>query len=190
MLVDGAPGVGKTTLCLRICKDWADQKLLINFHLVVLQQLRQEELDSVLSIQDIFYYPDPKLQDETISTIVQSGGEGMLVILDAFDELTHEQRRKSICMKLISGHLLPKCSVVVTSHPYASEIIQQLKCMQKHVEVPGFTDRQIQECIKQPVPDKQKGRQLYSKVSGGLTGYSPLLLHTLSFKLCNSLVCV
>ena len=160
VLVDGAPGVGKTTLCLNVCKDWADQKLLINFHLVVLLQLRQEELDSVKSIQDIFYYPDPKLQDETISTIVQSGGEGVLVILDAFDELTHEQRRKSIFRKLISGHLLPKCSVVVTSRPYASEQIQQLKCIQKHVEVLGFTDRQIQECIKQHVPDKQKGRQL------------------------------
>ena len=160
VLVDGAPGVGKTTLCLKVCKDWADQKLLVNYHLVVLLQLRQEEHDSVKSIRDIFFYPDPKLQDETISTIVQSGGEGVLVILDAFDELTHEQRRKSIFMKLIYGQLLPKCSVIVTSRPYASEQLQQLKCIQKHVEVLGFTDHQIQECIKQHVPDKQKGRKL------------------------------
>ena len=143
VLIDGAPGVGKTTLCHKVSKDWAEDKLLTDYHLVVLLHLRRREVARAKTISDLFYYCDPVLQEKLVSTIVQSHGEGVLVLLDGFDELSHEQRANSIFSDLISGDLLPKCSVVVTSRPYASECLQELPCIQRHVEVCGFNEYNI-----------------------------------------------
>ena len=160
VLVDGAPGVGKTTLCLKVCKDWAERKLLINCNLLVLLQLRRTEVLTSRTVEDLFYFPNPTLRDEVVSSIVQSYGEGVVLLLDAYDELSQEQRRRSIFYQLIYGHLLPRCSIIVTSRPYASVQLQELPSIQRHIEVLGFTNNEIQNCIRQNIPDKEKGEEL------------------------------
>ena len=52
--------------------------------------------------------------------IKENAGEGVLLLLEGFDELPEEKRlESSLFMKLICGKCLPLATVMVTSRPWA-----------------------------------------------------------------------
>jgi len=66
----------------------------------------------------------------------------------------------------MSGEKLLHCSVIVTSRPYASEAIQRLQYLSRHVEVLGFTEQQIEHCITSTslIPDTEKVQALIQQL--------------------------
>ena len=54
MLIDGAPGVGKTVLCRQFAKDWGTGKILQQFSIVKLLHLREERVAKAQFIEDLF----------------------------------------------------------------------------------------------------------------------------------------
>ena len=157
VLVDGAPGVGKTTLCRKISNDWACKGFLSEYKLVVLLHLRDHQIAKAVSIQDFFYNDNAELQGEVVSQVRKTYGAGVLFIFDGFDELSEEERMdRSLFLDIIKGEVLHRCSVLVTSRPYASENLQCLHSVVRHVEVLGFAEQQIHECIRNTIKDKTK----------------------------------
>lgn len=53
VLLDGAPGVGKTTFCHSACKDWADGKIFADFKLMVYVPLRDDQVANGKQIEDL-----------------------------------------------------------------------------------------------------------------------------------------
>ena len=56
MLIDGAPGVGKTTLCRKFCKDWGAGQILKQFSIVWLLNQREERIAKAKSLDDLFQH--------------------------------------------------------------------------------------------------------------------------------------
>ena len=161
ILMDGAPGVGKSTLSRKICKDWANGELLQQYHLVILLPLRQERIREAKSIENLIEADDPDLKREVVQHIQKTSGEHVLLIVDGYDELSYKDRtQNSLFLDILRRDKFPKCSVLVTSRPYASDYLQQLQSMNRHVEVSGFTREQIEHYILQNIPDKAQATEL------------------------------
>ena len=166
MLIDGAPGVGKTTLCRKFCMDWGAGQILKQFSIVWLLNLREERIAKAKSLDDLFQHYDEDLLREIVQHIKKTGGEGNLLVCDGFDELSEKERtRHSLFLDIIRGNVLPNCSVIVSSRPYASQRLQKMKSITHHVEIVGFTEKQIKECIRKNITDKpEKAEELIQQL--------------------------
>ena len=169
MLIDGAPGVGKTTLSRKASLMWAKGELLERYWLVLLLHLRESAISKAKTIDDLFYHEDPDLKCEVVKFVKERGGDGVLIIFDGFDELSlHERSEESLFLHISEGKILPKCAVVVTSRPWASGSLQVLTSIRRHIEVLGFTNEQVKVCIKQKLKDKLKAEELCTELKDRL----------------------
>ena len=75
-------------------------------------------------------------------------GGGLLVIFDGWDELSTDLRQSSLAARIIRREILAKCSVIVTSRSYASYSLLELPSVNRHVEVLGFSIKEIEEVVK------------------------------------------
>ena len=159
VLLDGAPGVGKTTLTLHACKDWANDLKFKQYDLVLFMPLRQEA--SFNSLIDLLPGDDPELKKDVERYINQNSGENVAMIFDGYDELSYDQRRQgSFLMRIFNGEILHKCAVWITSRPYTSGELLSSPGINKHVEVVGFRKEQIYACVRKRIKDRDKANSL------------------------------
>ena len=157
ILMDGAPGVGKTTITRKLCIDWANGEILKEYHLVILVELRDTELNEISEIVNIL--PSGRLDQvrEVVKHLENpdSLGAHVLLIFDGFDELSAKSRSKqSLFSKIIAGKKLQTCSVLITSRPYASGYLKTLPRVNRRLEVLGFSKQQIINYVEKNLVDK------------------------------------
>ncbi|CAI8053043.1 NACHT, LRR and PYD domains-containing protein 3 [Geodia barretti] len=156
ILVEGAPGAGKSTFAWEFCRRWMLGKVAQQYHLVLLLRLRDERIRKAKYLEDLLYHPEKDVASGVCHELLTSH---VLIILEGYDELPDSCRNDplSVFNELISGKLLPLSTVLVTSRPWATkEIREKEDCrMHQHIEVLGFTNCQIKEYIKETVPKEQ-----------------------------------
>ena len=165
VLVQGAPGVGKTTMAWELCRQWGEGKLLREYSLVVLLKLRDSCVQKATAVTDLYIHSDPLLQSAVASAVSRTEGEGTAFLLEGYDELPEDMQENSIFSQIINGNFLPKASVIITSRPSASDILFKHCYRQsyQHVEVLGFTEEQINCYVKESFDaDEQYQRQFES----------------------------
>ena len=125
VLIEGAPGIGKTTLLWQLCHQWADGELLQQWELVILVQLRDETTRNAQCLSDLLYHPRQNIRETICREIEEREGENVLLIFDGYDELSDDQRTDSIFIRLLrrQSRELRKATVVVSSrvHGFATE---------------------------------------------------------------------
>ena len=151
LLIEGAPGIGKSTFAWEVCQKWGQHQLFNGYSLVVLLKFRDKRVQEAKSVFDLLYHPNSKLQSEIVDDITTTGGHGLLLILEGFDEAPASKRTmNSIFVRLFAGQELPKATVILTTRPSASAGLHQL-CRGKHsrrIEIVGFGKKEIDEYIQ------------------------------------------
>ena len=96
ILIDGAPGSGKSTLTIHICQKWSRGELFEEFTVVILVQLRDPLVQSAKSIADLLPCPSQEMAQQVTTAITATNGRGILWVLDGWDELPSQLREQSI----------------------------------------------------------------------------------------------
>ncbi len=140
VLVEGAPGVGKSTFALELCRRWHSIELMKRFTAVVLLRLRERRVQEAKSEADLLYHEDDEIKNNVVKLVCSSSGKNLLLVLDGFDELPSRLQRTSFIAKVIRGRCLRKATILVTSRPSARDSLLSLRPHpDKHIEVLGFT---------------------------------------------------
>ena len=148
VLVEGDAGMGKSTLCWELCRKWEDLKSLQHYKIVVLQKLREMRLQKATTLNEIFHHDNPALSKGVVDEMYECEGEGVLLILDGFDEMPAKliRDKESLIMRVISGACLPKATRLVTSRPSAIQYKKYVFPQEyRHIRTRGFTDESIEQ---------------------------------------------
>ena len=158
LLIEGAPGIGKSTFAWEVCQKWGQHQLFNEYSLVVLLKFRDKRVQEAKSVSDLFYHPFPELQSDIVRQIVLSGGHGLLLILEGFDEAPVSKRTMdSFFVRLFTGKELPKATVILTTRPSASAELRQFcnSVNSRRIEIVGFGKKEIDEYIQCAFSDEQ-----------------------------------
>ena len=75
ILMLGGPGMGKSTLAVYICKQWAKGDLLQSYNVVLLLLLRNAKIQKANNIKDLLLTLDDDIKEIVFKEIVKSNGE-------------------------------------------------------------------------------------------------------------------
>ena len=157
VVVDGPPGVGKTTLCQKLCNMWAKNELKECFiDLVLLLPLRDDRITSAENIYDLvsLFHSNENICETVSEHIKERNGKGVLLMFDGWDEFEGRNRDRSLILDIIRGNYLDECSILVTSRTYASTSLLEMRHIDRHIEVLGFEKHEIFSCIKNELTEE------------------------------------
>ena len=157
ILIEGAPGIGKSTFSWELCRQWGQGEVLQNWNVVVLLQLRNKQVREAKTLSDLLCNPSHHDNELVIEHITSVHGKGVMIIFDGYDELSEEYMTEdSIFHRLLSKQLLSQCTVMVTSRPVANNrLYTEFKnTANQHVEIIGFAEEDIHSYIESACQSK------------------------------------
>ena len=152
VLVEGSPGIGKTTFCLKIAYDWASGKIPKNnsfpeFQIVLLLKCRDIGGDVLEAINEQLLPENEEIRKELIGYIKEFHYHGkVLLILDGLDELP--EKFKCVVDELLRKKILPFCYVLATSRQERGIEIRQKVDFDVLLQIEGYTNADAFEYIR------------------------------------------
>lgn len=192
ILVQGAPGMGKSFLLKHIAYLWATGQLLTSSRLLFLVSLRNpvvKSMSTVNQLVDLFCDTEARaLHSSKIcaSHLFETGGENVTILLDGLDEIPEEMLSDDNCLvaKLLDCHALPACNIVVSSRPHASKYIRDNVILR--VDIMGFTEDHRKSFIEKSLEGQEESAEKLLKYIHGHPNinslcYVPFILTVLLF---------
>ena len=140
MLIEGAPGIGKTILCKEIALQWSSKDILRSKALLFLLFMRDPRVKEITSVKSLVHYfcETDRLTSDIFEWLIERDGENLLIVIDGYDEITEDTRHNFI-NDVIRRKRLSKCCLVISSRPAASLSLHSfVNC---RAEVLGFTEQ-------------------------------------------------
>jgi len=153
VLIEGAPGIGKTILSKEITYQWATGNLFKG-NLFFMLCLRDSSIQNIGSYSDLAKYITYSHACQHTSSKVEifarylehSQGKEITILLDGYDEYPEKLREESFVADIIRRKVLPLCILIITSRPTASAHLH--RSADRRVEILGFTDEDRKQYIK------------------------------------------
>ena len=164
ILVEGAPGIGKTTFAWEVCRKWASGEILQEYGLIVLLRLRDKRVREVKTIFDLFHHPNPELSSAVGKEILYHEGESVLLLYEGYDELPRElQEQQSVFLDVLHKNYLPRATILITSRPSATAYLRWefQEQISQHIEILGFTKDDIISYVHDVIKDEQVCRDFH-----------------------------
>ena len=162
ILIEGAPGAGKSTLAWHLCKMWEAGKLFQEFEIVLFVQLREPAIHSAKSLEDLLLAESLSTK-EVISAIRYCRGHQVLIVLDSWDEFPPGLDQKSIIGELICNPSkldMQFSALIITSRPVATAKLLRRRLTTTRIEIVGFLRTEIQRYFTEAIGDAQIVKKL------------------------------
>ena len=145
VLVEGAPGIGKTILSKEIASQWTSKAVLKNRKLLFLLFMHDPQLKDIKMLVEHFCQDDT-LVGKVTAWFVRTSGKYVTIVLDGYDEVSDQNKSHFINNDIIGRKVIPECCLVITSCPAASSHLHN--SVDYRVEVLGFAVENRQSFIK------------------------------------------
>ena len=160
VLIEGKPGMGKTTYCKKVVFDWASGKhasgnCFTNFALVLLIKCRDFESGLWEAIEDQLLPREVgEDQRERFFDFILHNQSNVLLVLDGLDEVSEE--KLPMFSEIIQGRMprMPNCRVIATARHEAGVKVR-IYC-NTLLEIEGFTEEDVNSFIRKFFRDKSK----------------------------------
>ena len=173
VLVEGSPGIGKSTFCLKLAQDWATGESSRNFpifKLVFLLKCRDMKGDIV---EDIFEQLLPEdLKEKTKAVLVNfledlNNQKQILIILDGLDELPELSEDR--VNKVLGRKKLSLCYVLATTRQEKGIHIREQFQFELCLAIEGFSEENSLEYIRKHfrnigIEHSSKGERLIEEI--------------------------
>ena len=185
ILIEGAPGIGKTVLAKKVAYLWAKKELLSDLKILFLLFLRDPELQTITTPEQLIkYLSSIPLDEKQLKSCTKEIMESKVaIVMDGFDEYPIKLRKKSFVVDMINRKVFHNSIVVLTSRPTATVFLHNK--VDRRIEILGFAqeerDQYILESLNSPEQVKQLQDYLkYQPIINGLV-YVPLHLAILLY---------
>ena len=183
ILIEGAPGIGKTVLAKEIAYQWATNEILTEIKILFLIYLRDPQLQSITTTKQLVEYMSMGcLDDEQITTfdkyLVNTKGQQLCIVMDGFDEYPSLLQQHSFIVDIINGVVLPEAIVVITSRPTATVSLHDR--VDRRIDILGLPKEEREKYISQIFSnssDKKDALDKYLKQQPVINGLCFVPLH-------------
>ena len=172
-IVEGSPGIGKTTFCLKLAYDWAHGNIpsecsFPQFEFVFLLKCRDIDGDIMEAISEQLL---PRDMEKSVEKLLQfmkdihNQDRLILIILDGLDELPEKSRHH--VDELLYRRILPFCYVLATSRQERGIEARKTFVFDIHLEIKGYTESDSIAYVKrhfQTIGQSPKGERLIEEM--------------------------
>ena len=152
ILIEGAPGIGKTVLAKEIAYCWANKEVLPDVELLLLIYLRDPRLREIKEIKELLQlFTSPKIAVDVADYLQECNGNSMAFVIDGFDEYPTSLQKSSFIVDIIKGRILHKAIVVVTSRPTATVFLHDQ--VDRRIDILGFAKEEREKYITESLGD-------------------------------------
>ena len=147
-IVEGSPGIGKTTFCVKLAYDWAHGNIpaecsFPKFEFVFLLKCRDIDGDIMESISEQLLPRDMDMEKSVEKLLhlmkdIRNQERLMLIILDGLDELPEKSRHH--VDELLERRILPFCFVLATTRQERGIEVRKSVVFDIHLEIKGYTE--------------------------------------------------
>ena len=172
-IVEGSPGIGKTTFCLKLAYDWAYGNIpsecsFPKFEFVFLLKCRDIDGDIMEAISEQLLPRDMEKAAEKLLHLmkdIRNQERLILIILDGLDELPEKSWHH--VDELLHRRSLPFCYVLATSRQEQGIEVRKTFVFDIHLEIKGYTESDSMAYVRrhfETIDQSPKGERLIEEM--------------------------